>query len=731
MQASAGNGFGCGLDNTQQLWCWGDNTHGVLVGLPPTSIAVATPATPGQSWDAVSAGGGHVCALASGALSCWGRNERGQVSLDVEGDIPAPMAITIAGGPAKWTTVATGFNDTCAIGDGRLFCWGAGDGGQLGTGRVDDSLPTEIIPAVTDWVAVSPGHGHSCASSTSMGLFCWGDNFRGDLGIGNEFVKESPQPVALPNVISLASAAASTCAVTSDGKLFCWGEAADGELGDPAIVDPTGGDRDAPVMASAMTGWTAVAAAESYTCAQRADELWCWGFALTGGIGNGVWASTKTMSMVASGITSFTVGWNEAFEDSGDDTGDLDLTCVTQSGAIQCWGDNRYGQLAQGGTTFALEPVAVAGDHVWTAIAAGASHACGLDGSGMFCWGSTQLGQITGLATGGAFPCSSPDTCDAAAPTLVANSAGTTAISLGANHTCALQGSSIACWGDNGKGQCGDTSPGAAPRTVPGTWSSLFASANGTCAASGATTQCWGQAITMHAPAHEASLDGALAIELGPNFGCALDATHTLACFGSNSGSEFGNNSTGSCGDGSCDHDETAASCAADCGPGPLTELGRSYTSIDVGDSSYACGVTTGGTVECWGQNDRGQADESDPDTGVADPVGTPFTIPDLTGCTQVTAGELHTCALCGGSAFCWGEDRHGEVSGSTSTLPVLAPRQVVAPAMETWSQLAAGDGFTCGLTTVGHAYCWGDNPHGALGNGAKAANLAVPIKLQ
>lgn len=62
-----------------------------------------------------------------------------------------------------------------------------------------------------------------------MGLFCWGDNFRGDLGIGNEFVKESPQPVALPNVISLASAAASTCAVTSDGKLFCWGEAADGE----------------------------------------------------------------------------------------------------------------------------------------------------------------------------------------------------------------------------------------------------------------------------------------------------------------------------------------------------------------------------------------------------------------------------------------------------------------------------------------------------------------------
>ena len=45
-----------------------------------------------------------------------------------------------------------------------------------------------------------------------------------------------------------------------------------------------------------------------------------------------------------------------------------------------------------------------------------------------------------------------------------------------------------------------------------------------------------------------------------------------------------------------------------------------------------------------------------------------------------------------------------------------LPGHRFVAPASETWSQLAAGDGFTCGLTTVGHAYCWGDDLHGQLG---------------
>ena len=130
-QTSAGNGFGCGLDSTARLWCWGDNTHGeILAANDHESLAVQ--ATPDHTWDAISAGGGHVCGILAGALSCWGRNDRGQVSLAVEDDVAAPLTIAIAGGPSTWTMVAAGFNDTCAIGGGRLFCWGGGDTGQLG-----------------------------------------------------------------------------------------------------------------------------------------------------------------------------------------------------------------------------------------------------------------------------------------------------------------------------------------------------------------------------------------------------------------------------------------------------------------------------------------------------------------------------------------------------------------------------------------------------------------------
>ena len=35
------------------------------------------------------------------------------------------------------------------------------------------------------------------------------------------------------------------------------------------------------------------------------------------------------------------------------------------------------------------------------------------------------------------------------------------------------------------------------------------------------------------------------------------------------------------------------------------------------------------------------------------------------------------------------------------------------------WSRLAVGGSHTCGLTTEGDVYCWGDNLDGQLGDGS------------
>jgi alpha-tubulin suppressor-like RCC1 family protein len=46
-----------------------------------------------------------------------------------------------------------------------------------------------------------------------------------------------------------------------------------------------------------------------------------------------------------------------------------------------------------------------------------------------------------------------------------------------------------------------------------------------------------------------------------------------------------------------------------------------------------------------------------------------------------------------------------------------------------TFASIRAGFGFTCGLTTGGVAYCWGQNEMGQLGIGSNADAL-TPVKV-
>lgn len=84
----------------------------------------------------------------------------------------------------------------------------------------------------------------------------------------------------------------------------------------------------------------------------------------------------------------------------------------------------------------------------------------------------------------------------------------------------------------------------------------------------------------------------------------------------------------------------------------------------------------------------------------------------------SVSAGNGHTCALStDGTAYCWGSNRYGQLGiGSVDTLPHSTPLKV--PGLPRMGAIAAGDQHTCGLSTSGTAYCWGNGGHGRLGNG-------------
>ena len=87
---------------------------------------------------------------------------------------------------------------------------------------------------------------------------------------------------------------------------------------------------------------------------------------------------------------------------------------------------------------------------------------------------------------------------------------------------------------------------------------------------------------------------------------------------------------------------------------------------------------------------------------------------------TQISAGQLHTCALTSaGAAYCWGWNDDGRIGdGNVGVDRRNAPVAVSMPAGVTFASISAGYSHTCALTSAGVAYCWGENDAGEIGDG-------------
>ena len=85
---------------------------------------------------------------------------------------------------------------------------------------------------------------------------------------------------------------------------------------------------------------------------------------------------------------------------------------------------------------------------------------------------------------------------------------------------------------------------------------------------------------------------------------------------------------------------------------------------------------------------------------------------------STVAAGRQHTCALSTmGTAYCWGDNGAGQLGDATGIVaPRATPLRVAGNVR--FAALTAGSTHTCGITDHGEAYCWGANSDGQLGIG-------------
>ena len=180
-------------------------------------------------------------------------------------------------------------------------------------------------------------------------------------------------------------------------------------------------------------------------------------------------------------------------------------------------------------------------------------------------------------------------------------------------------------------------------------------------------------------------------ITVGTEHSCGLNATGKAYCWGTNT--------RGSLGDG------TFASRLR-----PVAVVGgHTFRSIAAG--SHTCAIAADGAAWCWGSNNDGQLGDASTTNSA-----TPRRVAGSLLFRAIATGSAHSCALTtDGRAFCWGDNASGQLGDGTL---VDRPTPVQVSGDLTFRNLSpSGGNHTCGVTTSGAAYCWGDNSAGELGD--------------
>lgn len=550
--------------------------------LATSSAALAAPAIALRDIGPVADNDNIGCALIAREVWCWGV----QYEQALQVGLPAlrSMARVIrrpdqaSGEFDDIFELAAAYNRSCVVARDGLWCWGANGKGQLGVGdRSFRSEPVRVGGLPNDIVNVELGETHTCALSASTGVWCWGSNDFGEAGQAPGALvtppgggaPEAPPLLTPQRIIGLAGTTVlamgqQTSCALAAGRVWCWGRNDQGQLGDGTTASRF---QLAPIE-TLPAGITRLVSGPIHSCAANPEGVWCWGNNSNAQVG----IAPATGRLIET--TPVRVQGLVAVDNLRLDFGS---SCAAVAGERRCWG--------RGADGVALGPLPVATSRPPGAPSswAGGCFRDTLNGGELRCrqgderFPSRELDarQIPGLQG-----------------TIVE-------LGLGRNFGCArMQDGSVWCWGENIVAQLGqgDTAP--------------------------------------RATAVRVAVPSSLGLAVGASHACSV-ASDALWCWGANSLAALGIGTT-----------QEVLSPVRARWYGRRVAAGADFTCV-IDDQS--------GQVRCWGFNAQGQLDGNGSSL-VLDALS-----PALSGpASEISAGLMHVCARLSGNAAvprieCWG----------------------------------------------------------------------------